>query len=104
MSKKIKELIEETVNVINEGDVNKAESKVEELSEAMASSMTMRSREAKINAAVAAIAVKIALQKNDPYAKKMLKFRSLWKKYKDEIVKKYGPIAHQKYMMNQAKK
>ena len=104
MSKRIKKLVEEAVNILEDGKAKNAGKKVEELSEAMASSMTMRSREAKINAAVGAIAVKIALQKNDPYAKKMLKFRGLWKKYKDEIVKKYGPIAHQKYMQNQAKK
>ena len=102
MAKKINEIIEETLNEINEG--KKVDSKVEELSEAIATSMTMRSREAKINAAVAALAVKIALQKNDPIVHKMLKFRKLWKKYKDEIVKKYGPIAYQRYMQNQAKK
>jgi len=104
MGKNINTLIEETLNVINEGKEKEVENKVEELSEAIATSMTMRSREAKINAAVAALAVKIALQKNDPYVHKMLKFRKLWKKYKDEIVKKYGPIAYQKYMQNQAKK
>ena len=34
----------------------------------------------------------------------MLKFRKLWKKYKNEVIKKYGPIAYQKYIQNQAKK
>jgi hypothetical protein len=77
---------------------------VQALEEAVTTSMQMRSREAKINAAVAAIAVRIALQKKDPAALKMLKFRKLWKKYKDEVVKKYGPIAYQRYIQNQAKK
>ena len=68
---------------------------IQTIEEAVTTSMQMRSREAKINAAVAAIAVRIALQKKDPYVLKMLKFRKLWKKYKDEVVKKYGPIAYQ---------
>ena len=99
----VNKLLEESISEINEVK-NVNEDKLVELSEAMATSMVSRSREAKINAAVGAIAVKIALQKNDPYAKKMLKFRKLWKQYKDELVKKYGPIAYQKYMQNQAKK
>jgi len=77
---------------------------VQAIEEAVTTSMQMRSREAKINAAVAAIAVRIALQKKDPAALKMLKFRKLWKKYKDEVVKKYGPIAYQRYIQNQVKK
>ena len=77
---------------------------VQAIEEAVTTSMQMRSREAKINAAVAAIAVRIALQKKDPAALKMLKFRKLWKKYKDEVVKKYGPIAYQRFIQNQAKK
>ena len=77
---------------------------IQSIEEAITSSMQMRSREAKINAAVAAISVRIGLQKKDPAAQKMLKFRKLWKKYKDEVDKKYGPIAYQKYIQNQAKK
>jgi len=97
--KKLNNVLEEVV--IKE---NWDEEVLKEIEEAITTSMQMRSREAKINAATAAIAVKIGLQKHDPAAEKMIKFRRLWKQYKDEVVKKYGPIAYQKYIQNQAKK
>jgi len=76
----------------------------EKLEEAFSMSVSQRSREAKINAALAAICVSIAKQKNDPVVHKMLKYRKLWKESKDQIVQKYRPLAYQKWVQSQAKK
>ncbi len=97
-NKIIKEILE------NEIVSNLAEKEGNELFESLFNSMQMRSREAKINAAVGAISVSIAKQKNDPLYHKLKKFRGLWKKTKDEIVAKYGNAAYQKWVQNQAKK
>jgi len=96
--KTIFELIEE-----NEDLAKFVEKKGEEILESLFASMQMRSREAKINAAVGAIAVAIAKKKNDPLYHKLIKYRSLWKKTKDEIMKKYGNIAYQQWVQKQAK-
>ena len=96
--KTIFELIEE-----NEDLAKFIEKKGEEILESLFASMQMRSREAKINAAVGAIAVAIAKKKNDPLYHKLIKYRSLWKKTKDEIMKKYGNIAYQQWVQKQAK-
>jgi len=87
----------------NEEIAKLAEKKGEELLESIFASMQMRSREAKINAAVGAIAVAIAKKKNDPLYHKLIKYRTLWKKTKDEIMKKYGNIAYQQWVQKQAK-
>jgi len=87
----------------NEKIAELAEKKGEELLESIFASMQMRSREAKINAAVGAIAVAIAKKKNDPLYHKLIKYRTLWKKTKDEIMKKYGNIAYQQWIQKQAK-
>jgi len=92
------QLIEE-----NEDLAKYVEKKGEEILESLFTSMQMRSREAKINAAVGAIAVAIAKKKNDPLYHKLIKYRSLWKKTKDEIMRKYGNIAYQHWVQKQAK-
>ena len=87
----------------NEEIAKLVEKKGEELLESIFASMQMRSREAKINAAVGAIAVAIAKKKNDPLYHKLIKFRTLWKRTKDEIMRKYGNIAYQQWVQKQAK-
>jgi len=87
----------------NEEIAKLVEKKGEELLESIFASMQMRSREAKINAAVGAIAVAIAKKKNDPLYHKLIKFRTLWKRTKDEIMQKYGNIAYQQWVQKQAK-
>ncbi len=70
---------------------------------AIAASMTMRSFAAKKNAAIGAIAVSIARQRNDVLYAKLKKYRGLWKDTKDQIVQKYSSAALSKWAMNQAK-
>jgi len=70
---------------------------------AVQQSMVMRSMQAKKNAALAAIAVSIARQKNDVLYHKLKKYRKLWKDTKNQIVQKYGSAATQKWAQNQSK-
>jgi hypothetical protein len=102
----ITENIKDVIKLVeeNEAVAKVMEKKGEEILESLFASMQMRSREAKINAAVGAIAVALAKQKNDPLYHKLKKFRALWKKTKDEIIKKYGNIAYQKWVQKQASK
>jgi len=88
----------------NEEVSKMAEKKGEELLESLFASMQTRSREAKINAAVGAIAVALAKKKDDPLYHKLIKFRTLWKKTKDEIMRKYGNLAYQSWVQKQAGK
>jgi len=103
--KKMKELIEESTKILqSENELNESEIQVlDELQEAISMSMTTRTREAKMNAAIGAISVSIAKEKKDPIVAKMLKYRKLWKESKDQIVKKYGAFAYQKWIKNQNK-
>lgn len=70
---------------------------------AVQTSMTMRTHEAKKNAALAAIAVSIARTRQDVLYFKLKKYRALWKDTKNQIVAKYGSAAMQKWALNQAK-
>jgi len=67
-------------------------------------SMTLRTHQAKKNAALAAIAVSIARSKNDVLYHKLKKYRALWKDTKSQITAKYGSMAMQKWALNQAGK
>ena len=69
---------------------------------AVSTSMTMRSFEAKRNAALAAIAVSIARKNNDVLYHKLKKYRALWKDTKNLILSKYSGQAMQKWAQNQA--
>jgi len=66
-------------------------------------SMVMRSMQAKRNAALGAIAVSIAKQKNDVLYNKLVKYRKLWKDSKNQITQKYSSLAMQKWAANQSK-
>ncbi len=70
---------------------------------AMSTSMTVRSFEAKRNAALAAIAVSIARMNNDVLYAKLRKHRAIWKDTKNMILSKYSGQATQKWALNQAK-
>ncbi len=70
---------------------------------AVAASMVMRSHAAKKNAAIGAIAVSIARQRNDVLYMKLKKYRGLWKETKNQIVQKYSSAALSKWAQNQAK-
>ena len=65
-------------------------------------STTIRTHEAKKNAALGAIAVSMARKKNDVLYHKLKKYRKLWKDTKDQIVQKYGSMALQQWSRNQA--
>jgi len=66
-------------------------------------STTIRTHEAKKNAAIGAIAVAIARKKNDVLFHKLKKYRNLWKDTKAQIVQKYGSMALQQWSKNQSK-
>jgi len=94
-----------TKEILENEDLSQKFEKVgEDLMESIFTTMQSRSRESKINAAVAAISISIAKKKQDPLYPKLIKFKKLWKSTKDQIVQKYGPMAHQKWVENQAKK
>ena len=66
-------------------------------------SMTIRSYQAKKNAALAAIAVGLARKNNDVMYHKLRKYRKLWKDTKNQILMKYAGQATQKWAQNQSK-
>ena len=78
------------------------EEQLQKLEEAFTMSMVQRSREAKINAAVGAIAVSMAKKANDPLYFKLVKYRKLWKETKNRIVAKYGARAYQQWVSNKS--
>jgi len=101
----IKEKFNKIYKAIEENNIEDiSENDIIELTENLFSTMTMRTREAKINSAVGAIAVAIARQKNDPLYHKLQKYKKLWKETKAQIISRYGAIAYQKWIQNQAKK
>ena len=57
------------------------------------SSLVKRTREAKKNAAVAVIAMKLAKDADDIQQKKAAKFKKLFLASKEAILRKYGPRA-----------
>jgi len=106
MSKKMNDKILNEVNTLIDKKIEESmdlEKEPKDLFESITMSVVHRSREAKIAAAKAAIAVAIAKQKGDPLYAKLVKHRKLWKQYKNEIVNKYGPVAYQKWVQNQSK-
>ena len=64
--------------------------------------MVKRTREAKKNAGVAAIAMKLAKDSDDMFYKKAAKFKKLFVAAKVAIGKKYGPRAKQEWMKKQS--
>jgi hypothetical protein len=66
-------------------------------------SMVKRSQEAKMNSAIAIIAMQIAKSKNDQDAKRAAIGRNLLLTARANVLMKYGGIARQKYMQNLSK-
>lgn len=62
------------------------------------SSFVKRTREAKMNAAIAAIASKLAKQNNDILWQKSNRSKRLFIASKNAIIKKYGPQARVEWM------
>jgi len=65
--------------------------------------MVKRSREAKKNAAVSVIAMKLAKESEDMQWKRASKFKKLFVAAKEAINKKYGSRARAEYIKKQAK-
>ncbi len=70
---------------------------------AVTTSMVTRSFQAKKNAAIGAISVSIAKQRNDVLYAKLIKYRGLWKDTVEQIKSKYSSAAMSKWAKNQAK-
>ena len=65
-------------------------------------SLIKRTREAKKNAAIAVIAMKMAKDNGDVYQKKAAKFKKLFIAAKQAILKKYALRARQEWMKRQS--
>jgi hypothetical protein len=47
-------------------------------------------RQEKLNRLGGSMAAQIAKDKNDPDFKKMIKYKTLWKKFKEKVMRKYS--------------
>jgi len=65
-------------------------------------SMVKRTTEAKKNAAIAALSMKLAKDKGDILQKKAEKYKKLFIAAKQAIIKKYGPMARQEWVKQQS--
>lgn len=59
---------------------------------------TKRTKKAKLNAAIAAEAMRLAYEKNDKLAEKATRFKHLWMKLKKKIQQKYRSKARSNVM------
>ena len=62
----------------------------DEINEILKMSMRRIDRQEKLNRLGGSMAARIAKDKNDPDYKKMIKFKNLWIKYKEKVMRKYG--------------
>lgn len=69
---------------------------LQKIQEAKRRSISTISRQAKISRATGAMAASVARQKNDPLYKKMIFHKNMWKKYKEQVMKKYSNRVKQK--------
>lgn len=53
-------------------------------------SVTSISRQTKIKRATGVMATSVARKKNDPLYKRMMFHKKMWKKYKEQVMKKYS--------------
>jgi len=60
------------------------------IQEAKRRSISTISRQAKIARATGSMAAAVAKKKNDPLYKKMIYHKSMWKKYKNQVMRKYS--------------
>jgi len=64
---------------------------LEELEESKKTSFIKVTRQTKVDRAIGALATKLAKEMNDPYYKKMVKFREKYFSMRKKIKTKYGP-------------
>jgi len=64
---------------------------LEELEESKKTSFIKVTRQTKVDRAIGALATKLAKEMNDPYYKKMVKFREKYFSMREKIKTKYGP-------------
>jgi len=57
---------------------------------ALKTSISRNTRESKLNRLGGAMAVKAAIDANDPDVKKMKKYKHLWQQFKERVNRKYG--------------
>ena len=52
-------------------------------------SVVRRTKQAKLNALIGTMAIKLAKEANDPLYARFVRARSLWKRLQEQIIKKY---------------
>lgn len=62
----------------------------DEINEVIRMSVTRTTRDAKLRRLGGSMAARLAKQRKDPDYKKMIKFKKLWVKYKQKVMRKYG--------------
>jgi hypothetical protein len=62
----------------------------DEIDESLRMSITKIDRKDKLARLGGSMAAKLAKERNDPDYKKMIKFKKLWIKYKEKVMRKYG--------------
>jgi hypothetical protein len=62
-----------------------------EIEESKKTSFVKVTRQTKIDRAIGALSTKLAKEMNDPYYKKMIKFREKYFSFREKIKTKYGP-------------
>ena len=67
---------------------------LEELNESYTSTLSKRGRNQKIKSTAGVMGVKLARQKNDPLYKKMMYYKHLYMKTKEQLQKKYKSRAN----------
>ncbi len=73
------------------------------MEEALKMSMRKVSRQEKLNRLGGSMAAGMAKKRKDPDYKKMIKYKTLWKKFKSKVMRKYanrGKMAARKASMN----
>jgi hypothetical protein len=78
--KEVKELPIEHIDIFDTDEIN----------EVLKMSMTRIGRQEKLDRLGGSMAARLAKDKNDSDYKKMIKFKNLWKKYKEKVMRKYG--------------
>ena len=63
---------------------------IQNINEIKKRSVTAISRQTKIKRATGVMATTVARKKNDPLYSRMLFHKKMWKKYKDQLQKKYS--------------
>jgi hypothetical protein len=62
----------------------------DEINEVLKMSMRRITRQEKLNRLGGSMAARLAKGKNDPDYKKMIKYKNLWKKFKEKVMRKYA--------------